>query len=134
VEQPTNLKEKENFENENETICVGSYTGSNMLDLFVSVLVFSAILSVPLSRGRSHNVATSTATGTVAIVNALDGTSNFNFTAGQKNVGDTIVMNITIVGATDIATWQVGIQWDKNALGFVSMVLLRTTYCSTKVQ
>lgn len=62
------------------------------------------------------------AAGTVNIINVADGTSNFNFTAGQKNVGDTIVMNITIIGATDISTWQVGIQWDKNALGFVSMI------------
>jgi hypothetical protein len=30
VEQPTNLKEKEHFENENETIRVGSYIGSNI--------------------------------------------------------------------------------------------------------
>jgi len=63
------------------------------------------------------------AAGTVNILNATDGSSNFNFTAGQKNVGDTILMNITITGASGIGTWQVGIQWDKTVLSFVSMTL-----------
>lgn len=63
------------------------------------------------------------AAGTVNILNAADGSSNFNFTAGQKNVGDTILMNITITGASDISTWQAGIQWDNTVLNFVSMTL-----------
>lgn len=63
------------------------------------------------------------AAGTVNILNVADGSSNFNFTAGQKNVGDTIVMNITITGASGIGTWQVGIQWDNTVLSFVSMTL-----------
>lgn len=63
------------------------------------------------------------AAGTVNILNAADGSSNFNFTPGQKNVGDTILMNITITGASNIGTWQVGIQWDNTMLHFVSMTL-----------
>lgn len=63
------------------------------------------------------------AAGTVNILNAADGSSNFNFTAGQKNVGDTILINITITGASDINTWQVGIRWDNTMLNFVSMKL-----------
>jgi hypothetical protein len=62
------------------------------------------------------------AAGTVDIVNATDGTSNFNFTTAQKNVGDTIVINITINGAVNLASWQVGIQWDQTMLGYVSMI------------
>lgn len=63
------------------------------------------------------------AAGTVNILNVADGTSNFNFTAGQKTVGDTIVMNVTITGASSIGTWQTGIQWDNTMLNFVSMTL-----------
>ena len=35
--------------------------------------------------------------GAVSLVNAADGTSNFNFTTAQKKVGDTFVINVTII-------------------------------------
>lgn len=63
------------------------------------------------------------AAGTVALVNAADGSSNFNFTSPSKNVGDTFVVNVTIASAVDLGTWQVAIQWDSSLLGFVSMVM-----------
>jgi hypothetical protein len=59
--------------------------------------------------------------GAVSIVNAADGTSNFNFTTAQKKVGDTFVINVTIIDALDVATWQVEIEWDNSLLRFVSM-------------
>jgi hypothetical protein len=60
---------------------------------------------------------------TVSIFNSTTGSPDFNFTSGQKNIGDLIKMNISISGATNIGTWQVGIQWDKTALTFASMTL-----------
>jgi len=60
---------------------------------------------------------------TVNIVNAVDGSNNFNFTTAQKSVGDTFVINMTITDAFDITSWQVGIQWDPALLDFDSFIV-----------
>jgi hypothetical protein len=67
--------------------------------------------------------AASMGSGAVSIVNAADGTSNFNFTTAQKEVGDTFVVNVTIIDALDVATWQVEIEWNNSLLRFVSMTI-----------
>jgi hypothetical protein len=61
--------------------------------------------------------------GAVSLVNAADGTSNFNFTTAQKKVGDTFVINVTIIDAIDVATWQVEIEWNNSLLRFLSMAV-----------
>jgi len=61
--------------------------------------------------------------GAVSIVNAADGTSNFNFTTAQTKVGDTLVINVTIIDALDVATWQVEIEWNNSLLRFLSMTI-----------
>ena len=60
---------------------------------------------------------------TVNIVNAVDGSNEFNFTTAQKSVGDTFVVNITITDAVEISSWQVGIQWDPALLDFDRFVV-----------
>ena len=63
------------------------------------------------------------AAGTVNIVNAVDGSNNFNFTTAQKSVGDTFVLNITINGTPDMSlnTYQFRVSWDNTLLNFVSL-------------
>jgi hypothetical protein len=80
----------------------------------ITMFIASACLSI---------VRPAHAAGTVALVNAADGSSDFNFTSPSKNVGDTFVVNVTIASAVDLGTWQVAIQWDSSLLGFVSMVM-----------
>ncbi len=60
---------------------------------------------------------------TINIVNAVDGSNNFNFTTAQKSVGDTFLINITITDAFDVTSWQLGIQWDPTLLDFDSFVV-----------
>jgi len=67
--------------------------------------------------------AARTLSGSVGIINAADGTSTLNFTTSQKNVGDTFLINITIIDAVNVATWQVGIRWDSSLLDFVNVTL-----------
>lgn len=88
---------------------------------------FSLLLLALLANPSMMLISAVTATGapseTVAIINAVDGTSIFNFTTAQQNVGDTFVINVTITGALDIFSWQVTIQWDGSLLNFVAMTL-----------
>jgi len=60
---------------------------------------------------------------TIALINPLDGSSNFNFTPAQKILGDTFDINVTITNATLVSGWQVGITWDPTLLEGVKMVL-----------
>jgi len=63
------------------------------------------------------------AAGTVNIVNAVDGSNNFNFTTAQKSVGDTFILNITINGTPDMSlnTYQFRVSWDNALLDYVSL-------------
>jgi hypothetical protein len=67
-----------------------------------------------------HVNATST---TMALVNPIDGTNQFNFTTAQKSVGDTFAANITINNVAGLSSWQAGIAWNPTLLAFVSFVL-----------
>jgi len=52
------------------------------------------------------------------VINPLDGTHDFNFTADTMSVGDTFIINITVVDVTDLATWQIRLEWDSSLLTY----------------
>jgi hypothetical protein len=56
------------------------------------------------------------------VVNPLTGNTSFNFTDAEKSVGDTFVVNITIVDVTDLHAWQIRLSWDASLLWFMSLV------------
>jgi hypothetical protein len=58
----------------------------------------------------------------MAIVNPLDGTNSFTFTTDDLPVGSTFAINLTVIGATDLATWQARVEWNPAFLEFVSFV------------
>ena len=58
----------------------------------------------------------------LAIVNPLDGTNSFEFTTAELPVGGTFAINLTVIGVTDLATWQARVGWDPAFLEFVSFV------------
>ncbi len=60
---------------------------------------------------------------TIALINPLDGSSNFNFTPAQKSLGDTFDINVTVTNAALLSGFQVGITWDQTLLQGVKMVL-----------
>jgi hypothetical protein len=60
---------------------------------------------------------------TLEVINALDGTHDFNYTTDTLSVGATIVINITVVGVTDLQNWQIKLTWDASMLSYVSAVL-----------
>ena len=53
------------------------------------------------------------------IVNPLTGDGWFNFTILQKTVGDTFIVNITVVNAFDLDVWQIKLTWNPSLLAFV---------------
>jgi C1A family cysteine protease len=59
----------------------------------------------------------------LAIVNSLDGSNNFFFTTATKNVGSTIVINITVYNVVNLGTWQAGVSWNPSLLSFVNFTL-----------
>lgn len=60
---------------------------------------------------------------TVEVINPLDGTHDFNFTSDTTNVGYEIVIDVTVVGVTDLQLWSVHLTWDESLLDFVSISL-----------
>lgn len=58
----------------------------------------------------------------LAIVNPLDGTNSFEFTTAELPVGGTFAINLTVIGAIDLATWQARVEWNPAFLEFVSFV------------
>jgi hypothetical protein len=86
---------------------------------YLTLLVIALLCAqTMLVIGIAH--ATST---TMALVNPLDGTNQFNFTTAQKSLGDTFAANLTISNVIGLASWQAGIGWDPTLLDFVSVVL-----------
>jgi hypothetical protein len=61
---------------------------------------------------------------TLNIVDAVTGSSSLHYTTATKNVGDNIVLNITIGGLVDEAlnTYQFRVSWDPTLLDYVSLV------------
>src|SRR3990170_4752115 len=61
---------------------------------------------------------------TLNIVDAVTGSNNLYYTTATKNVGDNIVLNITIDGLVDEAlnTYQFRVSWDPTLLDYVSLV------------
>ena len=55
---------------------------------------------------------------TMELTNPVDGTHQFNFTTATKNVGDTFVINLSVVDVVGLFTFQVGIKWDPSLLEF----------------
>jgi hypothetical protein len=54
------------------------------------------------------------------VVNPLTGDQWFNFTALEKSVGDTFIINITITNVTNLFCWEFMLDWNSNALSYVS--------------
>jgi len=59
----------------------------------------------------------------VKIVNPLTGDGWFNFTTQQKKVGDTFVINITVVNAVYLDIWQIKLTWNASFLAFASRTI-----------
>ena len=61
---------------------------------------------------------------TLNIVDAVTGSSNLYYTTATKNVGDNIVLNITVGGLVDEAlnTYQFRVSWDPTLLDYVSLI------------
>jgi hypothetical protein len=57
------------------------------------------------------------------IVNPLTGDQWFNFTDMNKSVGDTFIINITIVNVKGLLCWQFGLQWNPSLLTYVSSTI-----------
>jgi hypothetical protein len=57
------------------------------------------------------------------VVNPLTGDRLFNFTDAEKSVGDTFIVNITVVDVTGLYGWQIKFSWDASLLDFVSAEL-----------
>ena len=57
------------------------------------------------------------------VVNPLNGGNLFDFTDVEKSVGDTFVVNVTVVDVTDLYGWQIYFTWDPSLLNFSSVEL-----------
>jgi hypothetical protein len=93
------------------------------LNIKMSKTLTTVLIAIFLASTVYFIIPAHAAAGSVSIINAADGSSNFNFTTAQKNVGDTFLINITLINGANISTWQIAIQWDNSLLNFVSMVL-----------
>lgn len=80
------------------------------------VIIALFCLEIPLTVTPVHAVST-----TLEIINAVDGTHEFNFTTAQKSVGDTFTVNITVLNVANLSAWQVGIQWNSSLLTYKSL-------------
>ena len=79
--------------------------------LTLSFLAFSII---PLKADTSTELQ---------VVNPVDGSHLFNFTSDTMSVGDTFIINITVVDITDLQNWQIKLTWDSSLLDFVDIWL-----------
>jgi hypothetical protein len=52
------------------------------------------------------------------VINPLTGDGWFNFTAAQKNVGDTFVINLTIADVSNLFCWQFFLTWNPSLLTY----------------
>lgn len=57
------------------------------------------------------------------VINVLDGTHDFNFTTDTMEVGDTFVINITVVDINELQNWQIKLTWDSSLLSYVDASL-----------
>jgi hypothetical protein len=78
--------------------------------VLIAMLVLSTVFIVTPVRADAAT--------TLELVNPVDGTHNFHYTTAEKNVGDTITINITVNDVTDLMTWQVAIVWDPALLEY----------------
>lgn len=89
---------------------------------FAKVFMFTLIISVSMASSLIINQANAQTT-TLELINPADGTHDFNFTTGQKAVGDTFTINISIFYVQDLVTWQVKVGWDPTMLNFSQITL-----------
>jgi len=83
----------------------------------------SAIIAMLLLSIVGIFVPVNAAPTTLELVNPLDGTHDLHFTTGEKSVGDTITINITVKDVADLMTWQVAISWDPTLLEYVNIAM-----------
>jgi hypothetical protein len=50
------------------------------------------------------------------VVNPITGDGMFNFTADDKRVGDTFLVNVTVANVQRMVCWQFALQWDSSLL------------------
>jgi len=60
---------------------------------------------------------------TVALVNPVDGTNNFVYTTSEKDVGDFVIINVTITDVLNMSGWQMSISWNASLLSYNSFKL-----------
>jgi hypothetical protein len=87
----------------------------------VAILIASAFSIVAPITGAREPVDGSSPTTYLKVVNPLTGNGWFNFTAPQKKVGDTFVVNLTITDVSNLFAWQFGLQWNPSLLTFTNV-------------
>jgi hypothetical protein len=93
-----------------------------MMQFKIGSLVFIAVLLASVlvfQMGATVNAQTTY----LRLINPLTGDQQFNFTSNEKHVGDTFVVNITVVGVTNLYAWQVTVGWDPTMLNFSKISL-----------
>jgi Periplasmic copper-binding protein (NosD) len=80
----------------------------------LAFLILGSAVTIQSSRGKS------TEQTYLQIINPLTGDGSFNFTVQQKSVGDTFVINITVVNVTAMFAWQFALTWNSSLLTFVN--------------
>ena len=67
----------------------------------------------------------------IEIVNPIDGTHNFSFTTSDKAVGDTFLVNLTVVDVANLASWQTRVTWDPALLEYVNVSIFPSDHVFT---
>ena len=81
---------------------------------FLAFLILVSAVTIQSTKGKSSEQTY------LQIINPLTGDGSFNFTVQQKSVGDTFVVNVTVVNVTSLGTWQIGLNWNSSLLTFVN--------------
>ena len=82
----------------------------------ILLILILTVSTVPIIIKTPKVVANSGAT--LELVNPTDGTHLFNFTASQKAVNDTFLINVIVNNASDLFSWQIHVMWDPTLLEF----------------
>jgi len=98
----------------------------------ISKLLSFTLLAMFLASTVYFTIPAHAVASTVDIVSATTGAASLNFNTTSNHVGDTFTLNITVSNAANVGTWQLAIQWNATALGFVSWVLPSDHIFATK--
>lgn len=104
--------------------------GSLKQRMAISLVLFF-LLSASLVSSYVHTARAAEPTY-LKIVNPLTGDKSFSFTTSGKNVGDTFIVNITVINVTDLSCWEFALQWDLSLLEFAGVTVPSDTVFAGK--